>query len=489
MTQPLSKIPQADAASELLRRKQARRNLAPFIEYVRPGWRAANIHKQICGELEAVQRREIDRLLIQVCPQHGKSTTSSIGFPAWSLGQQMKQDVAVISATESLAVEFGREVRNTVAGTECRAIFPQLSLAADSQAAGRWHTDEGGSFLSLGIGGQFFGRGADLAIIDDPFSSWEDAQSELERKRVWDWYDGTFYNRVRPKGAIVVIQHRLHENDLIGQLLHHSAKGHGADRWRVVNLKASPDLWPERYTAEAYARIRANMHPLKWAALYEQQPLPDEGSFFKRDWFQFFDPHAMPECHFYTSGDFAVTDDGGDYTEIATHGYSNGVLYLGAEGWSGRTTADVWIEELISQAARRRSFAFFGEGGPIRRAIEPFLLRRMRERSQYVRLEWLTRGHDKPTMARSLQGMAAMGKVKIADTAYGHRLLAQLLQFPLAQIDDGVDMAALMAMAIDQAHPAVVLPPTPKQAPRGPRTYEEFIKHAERNVGEVQRIR
>jgi phage terminase large subunit-like protein len=80
----------------------------------------------------------------------------------------------------------------------------------------------------------------------------------------------------------------------------------------------------------------------------------------------------------------------------------------------------------------------------------------MRERRKFCRLEWIVRGHDKATMARPLQAMASAGKVKIADTEFGHSLLTQLLQFPAGMHDDDVDMASLMALAIDQAHPAMV---------------------------------
>ncbi len=81
------------------------------------------------------------------------------------------------------------------------------------------------------------------------------------------------------------------------------------------------------------------------------------------------------------------------------------------------------------------------------------------------------RGHDKATMARPLQAMAASGKVKIADTEYGHHLLTQLLQFPAGRLDDAVDMAALMGMAIADAHPAIT--PAAKPAERKPRDYED----------------
>ena len=476
-----------EAAQELLRRRRSRKSLLAFTEYTRPGWVAANVHRQICEQLERVVRREIDRLCITVPPQHGKSTATR-SAAAWSLGLRQNQDVALVSATESLATEFGRDVRNTVSGRECRNVFPDLELAADSQAAGRWHTKQGGSFLSLGIGGQFFGRGADLAIIDDPFSTWESAQSEVDRTKVADWYDGTLYNRVRPGGAIVLIQHRLHEEDLIGVLAERAK--FGADEFEVVNLKASPDLWPERYTAEALERIRLNMHPLKWSALYLQNPLPDEGTFFKLAHLPLVPPSDVPKgAHRYCSGDFAVTDDGGDFTDIATHAYAGDTLYLGLEGWHGQKSADVWIETLIDQFAAHKPFAFFGEGGPIRRSIEPFLNRRMIERKAWVECVWMPRPKDKPTSARSLQGMTALGKVKIVDSEYGRHLRAQMLKFPGSKEDDAVDMAVNFAMAVDQAHPSILPPPKVEpEAPRGARTIQEIVDRHEQRESVRRRI-
>lgn len=422
-------------------------------------------------------------------PQHGKSSIASKRYPAYTLALNPAHDLISASATHELAEDFGRDVRNCINSQEFGRLYPELKLAEDSQAKGKWSTNGGGSYYAVGIGGSLFGRGATRVVIDDPFASWEDAQSEISRERVWEWYTGTLYNRVRPTGAIVLIQHRMHEADLAGRLIERQAQG--ADKWEIIELPAIGQdgaLWPERYNLEALDRIRINTHPLKWSALYQQNPMPEEGTFFRRDWFEFFDPRKVPHCHKYMSGDFAVTEGGGDFTEIATHGYLEGCLHLAMDGWRGQTTADIWIETLLDQAQLHQPFAFFGESGPIRRSIEPFLLRRMSERTTFLRCEWLVRGHDKPTMARPLQAMASMGKIKIADTEYGHQLLSQLLKFPSGQRDDGVDMAALMALAINDAHPAVLVPEKPHEPPRGAKTIEEMVRRYEQRQSESRRI-
>jgi hypothetical protein len=452
-----------EAARELLRRDDASQSLLAFTEYTTLNWSAGKIHREICAQLDRVVSGEIDRLMLLCPPQHGKSQITSRRFPAYLLGRDPRLDIISASATAELAEGFGRDVRNVIGSREYFNVFPETVLAEDSQAKGRWNTKQGGSYYAVGVGGQLFGRGG-AAIIDDPFGSWTDAQSELQREKVWEWYQGTLYNRIRPGQPIIVIQHRMHEDDLAGRLIEKQKSG--GDRWEIVNLPALIDdpPWIERYDSAALARIKANTDPRQWSALYLQNPTPDEGTFFKREWFEFFDPKKAVG-HKYSTGDFAVTPDGGDYTELATHAYNGDTLYLAVEGWRGQTAADMWIERWIDQFGAHKPLCAFGESGQIRRAVEPFLTRRMRERRTYCRTEWLVRGADKATSARPLQAMAAMGKVKIADTDYGHHLLSQMLQFPAGKYDDAVDMAALMGMAIDQAHPAML---TSKQPDRPP---------------------
>src|SRR5256885_2302819 len=91
-------------------------------------------------------------------------------------------------------------------------------------------------------------------------------RGEIDRNRVWDWYTGTLYNRVRPGGAIVLIQHRMHEADLAGRLIERQKEG--GDKWEIIRLPAlTPEgaLWPERYDIGALERIRLNTAPLKWS--------------------------------------------------------------------------------------------------------------------------------------------------------------------------------------------------------------------------------
>lgn len=443
-------LSQQAAASELLARRKARASLLGFTQYTNPAYVAAPHHALIADALEGVERGEIKRLMITMPPRHGKSELASRRFPAWCLGRNAEKQIIAASYNSDLANDFGREVRNIVHSPEFGALF-NVELAQDSKAANRWHTDKGGMYVAAGVGTAITGRGADILLIDDPFKDREEADSELRRQRVWDWYTSTAYTRLMPGGAIVVINTRWHDDDLSGRLL--AEQESEGDKWELLSLPAidakGEALWPDWYPLDRLEQIKSVLPARDWNALYQQNPIPDDGDYFKAGWFGEYD--ELPEnLRMYGASDYAVTDGDGDYTEHGIAGAdSNNNLYI-ADWWRGQTTSDVWIEKKCDLILAHSPQCWFGEAGPIRRAIEPFLMRRMQAREAYCRIEWLPSIHDKPTRARPIQAMASMGKIFLPKNApWKHELLSQLLRFPAAKFDDGVDVMSLFGRGLE----------------------------------------
>ena len=441
-----------------LKRRQARNSLLAFTEYTNPQYQPANHHRLIAEKLEAVERGEIDRLMIFMPPRHGKSELASKRFPAWCLGRNPTRQIIAASYNSDLANDFGRNVRNIVDEPEFREVFSSVTLATDSHAANRMNTNHGGAYVAAGVGTAVTGRGAHIALIDDPFKDREEADSERRRDVVWDWYRSTLFTRLMPEGAIVLIQTRWHEDDLAGRLLESESD------WEVLELPAlntdGKALWPEWYGEAALERIKATVGPREWSALYQQKPQPDEGTFFQRAWFKEWE--ALPTLRYYGTSDYAVTDGGGDYTVHRIWGIDAAGAIYRVDGWRGQASSDVWIERKLDLIDKYKPLAWFGEGGVIQKAIEPMLRRRMNERKIFCRLEWLPSVADKPTRARSFQAMAASGRVYFEKDAD----LSEFLVFPAGKNDDDVDTASLIGRAIDQAHPAMVLPTEPPKRKR-----------------------
>ena len=421
-------------------------------------------HDYLLSELQAVERGEVSNLMVLMPPGSAKSSYSSVLFPTYFMGRHPEKSVIAVSHTDELAARFGRRVRNVVATPAYRALWG-FGVAADSAAAGRWENERGGEYFAAGVGGSITGRRGDLGVIDDPVKSREAADSDKQRETDWQWYLNDFLTRLKPGARQIVVMTRWHEDDLGGRILEREAH-----KWRVVRLPmlAGNDdpigrapgelLWSEWFTPEMVERAQMDMR--SWNALYQQNPVPDDGSYFKSDWFGEYD-QAPESLSIYGASDFAVTDGGGDYTEHGVFGVDHNSNIYVLDWWRGQTASDVWIERLCDLIRAHTPMQWFGESGPIRRAVEPFLMRRMQERNAYCWIEWLPSIAEKTARARSIQARASMGKVFLPRHApWKTDVLTQLLRFPTGKHDDAVDVFSLMGRALED----LVAPPT-KQRP------------------------
>jgi predicted phage terminase large subunit-like protein len=433
---------------EIQRREQAHLSLARFIEYREAGYTPRPHHLLLIKALEAVERGDIERLMVCMPPGSAKSTYTSIEFPAWYLGRNPERSVIAASHTQELAERFGRRVRNVCASDAVAKVFG-IGVAEDSSSAGRWDTTRGGEYFAAGVGGSITGRRADLAVIDDPVKSREDADSERSRQKAWDWYTNDLLTRLKPGAKQIVVMTRWHEDDLGGRILDRERS-----RWHLIELamealpgdplgrKAGERLWPDWFTQEMVDTAKLDVRA--WNALYQQQPATEDGDYFKRDWLEL-EYEKLPEkLRLYGVSDFAVTEDGGDYTEHGIFGADQAGNHYVVDWWYGQTAADEWIERMCDMITHHEPQCWIGEAGPIRRSVEPFMRKRMIERGAIARVEWLASIADKPTRARSFQALASMGKVLWPKHAtWKAHVQGQLLRFPAGKHDDAVDVCGL----------------------------------------------
>lgn len=473
-----------DAAAELLRRRQARQGLLAFTRYTFPGYRPAPHHTLIADTLDAVARGEKKRVLIFMPPRHGKSELASKRFPAFFLGSDPKKNIIAASYNSDLASDFGREVRGIVASEEYRALF-NVELSQDSKAANRWHTSERGMYVAAGVGGSLTGRGAHVLLIDDPIKNREEADSEVIREKVWRWYTSTAYTRLENdidpadvldddwlwrdfmrdvdagradamEGAIVVVLTRWHEDDLAGRLL--KQQDEGGEKWEVLELPAistnengdEQSLWPAKYPLGRLQKIRSVIGPRDWSALYQQAPAPDEGLYFKKEWFRYC-TELPKHLRYYGASDYAVTADGGDYTVHVVVGVDpDDSLYV-VDLWRQQTESNVWIDVFCDLVKKYKPLMWAEEHGQILKSLGPFIDKRMREKKAYCAREQFTSVNDKPTRARSFQARMAMGKVYFPiGASWLSDLETELLSFPAGKNDDQVDAAGLAGRLLDE---------------------------------------
>jgi len=234
----------------------------------------------------------------------------------------------------------------------------------------------------------------------------------------------------------------------------------------VLSLPAIKDdkaLWPEWYPIERLEQIRSVLPARDWNALYQQNPIPDEGDYFKLEWFC--DYEELPEkLTVYGASDYAVTDGDGDYTEHGVFGVDfNKNIYV-LDWWRGQTSSDVWIDKKCDLIVKHKPSCWFGEAGPIRRAIEPFMMSRLTQRNAFCRIEWLPSVSDKATRARRIQGVARMAKVFFPkNSAWKGDVLNQMIRFPAGKHDVSVDVMSLIGRGLEFIRTPSTAKPREKQ--------------------------
>ena len=314
-----------DKYKELHEREQYQTSFLEFVKYVWPSFITGNHHKIFAEKLERVARGKLKRLIVNMPPRHTKSEFASYLFPAWVMGQSPSTKIIQATHTAELAVGFGRKVKNLLDSDIYRDVFPDMELARDAKASGRWSTNEGGEYYAVGVGGALAGRGANLCIIDDPVSE-QDALSPTALDNIYEWYTSGPRQRLQPGGSIIIVMTRWSIRDLTAKVLQKQAEG-GADQWEVVEFPAIfPDtdnvLWPEFWSRDELEGVRASIPVAKWNAQYLQNPTAEEGAIIKREWWNVWDHDDPPVVDYVIqSYDTAFTkSERADYSAITTWG-------------------------------------------------------------------------------------------------------------------------------------------------------------------------
>lgn len=420
------------------------------------GLEPARHHLLLLDRLEAIERGEIDRLIVLMPPGSAKSTYVSTLFPPWYLARHPDHAIVAASHTAELAERFGRRVRNII-NEHCATLG--IDLAPDIQAAGQWETTAGGEYFAVGVLGAVTGRRADLVIIDDPVKSRAEADSETVRDRVWEWWKADLSTRQKPGAKIVLVMTRWHEDDLGGRVL--AEMDTGGRRWEVLSLPMEAEqhdplgrvpgepLWPEWFTDDMRADAKRDQRT--WSALYQQRPAPDTGTYFSRDWLRpALSPPRREDMRVYGGSDYAVTSNDGDWTVHAVIGVDPDSRLWLLDIWRGQTASDLWIEAFCDLVRQWKPIGWAEENGQIKAGVGPFLVKRMRERQAFVaRHPFPTRG-DKAVRAQSIRGRMANGGLHyLASAPWRVDLETELMSFPAGKHDDQVDALGLIGQLLD----------------------------------------
>jgi predicted phage terminase large subunit-like protein len=447
----------SQAAAELLARKQARTSLSGFAGYMLDVEPALH-HQIICEHIERLLDDEWDELIVLAPPGSAKSTYTSVALPPYAMGKAPKPiHVLTASYSTELAEKWGRKIRGLVNGEKYQSIFPHLALSEESKSSGRWATNRGDELYAAGVGSGILGFRADLGIIDDPVSGFEQAQSISQLSKIHEWYETDFVTRLKPKAKVVLICQRLARNDLAGYLIDRNVtKETKRQKVLVLRMEAEENdplgreigdrLWPDWYTAEMVEDAKRD--EFKWKTLYQQEPPADEGSWVSAEDIQFRPSPVRPEV-VYGMSDLALSVNTGDYTvHFIVAVDSNGDWDI-IEGRRKRTDSNASSDDIISLCNTYKPREWLIDDDNASKVFVHLVATRARELSTHVPWKPMPmRGQDKETRAAPLRGQFKRRKVYMPpDAPFVKWLVPELLMFPNALgqgVDDGVDSLGLM---------------------------------------------
>lgn len=488
------------AQAEMASRVLSKRRLLPFIQRMNDQYQAGWVHEDVCRRLEKfsedVANKKSPRLMLLMPPRSGKSEIASRCFPAWHLGRFPDHEFIACSYNMDLAVDFSRKVKAVLEDPNYQNVFPATKLDPDNRSAEKWvvHGKRGG-YVAAGVGGGITGRGAHVLVIDDPIKSAEDADSGDNREKLWQWYLSTAYSRLAPGGGVLLVNTWWHDDDLSGRLqtlMRTGSEDQHIDQFIVVKYPAIAEadeylnhvtnlieydappsdphtllrhkgeaLHPARYDLDKLLRIKAqNKGGRWWSALYQQNPVPDDGGYFEKAQFRRALAPSHKKCNVFIAWDFAISErKHNDYT-VGTVGIQddNDILHIVDQIRFRSGDAFFIVDSILTLAAKWYSptLQLGFEDGQIYRSLEALLKKRMRERHVYPPITVLKPLTDKLTRARALQGRMQQGMVSFTTEGEWYDSARQeMLRFPAGAHDDQVDSLAYVAMmAVGREPPA-----------------------------------
>jgi len=432
----------------------------------------ARHHRFINERLEKASRREIKRLIITLPPGSAKSTYASVQFPPWFLWQRPESTILSCSCNAELATSFGRRCRNLI---ETQQDVLSYGLSAHSKAADLWETSNGGLYMAAGVNTKIAGRRADLGIIDDPIGSKEDADSKLYRDKQWEWFAYDFRPRLKPDAVVVLIQTRWHEEDLAGRLIAEEGLSTEGGEWTLVRIPLiaetddpigrSPGdyLWPEYFNEKLVSDARKN-HRV-FSCLYQGDPEPDEGNFFKKEWLLEYGPNDLPkELRYYCTSDHAVSErQQADLTCLLPFGVdTHGDIWILPDVCWQQMPTDETVRQMLSLMKRRRPLVWWAEREHISKSIKPFLLQQMKAEQVFVNIEDITPTRDLTSRAQSINARMSMKTVHFPSfPSWWPQARKEILAFPGGKHDDFVSALALIGLGLDRLVHANIERPKP----------------------------
>lgn len=430
-------------------------SLIAFSTLTHPNYVPSWHHRQIGEAMKRVKEGTCKRLIITMPPRHGKTELASIRFAPWVFTTCDDLQIITASYAGEFSDELGAKARGVIESEIYQSLWPHAKLRRGTRAVSRWNTMNGCSYYGVGVGGPLTGKGAHILLIDDPHKNREEAESDIVRGKVWDWFRSTAYTRLEKDGAVIIIMTRWHEDDLVGRVLE------SGEEWEVLSLPAIAEedevhrvvgqaLWPEKYDADTLQTIERTVGEREWNALYQQHPTSPKGILFKVENVPIIEAEPA-DYDWVRAWDFASLDHDGDYTAGVRIGFKEGRIVIG-DMVRFQGTPDRVFDVTKATASRDSKKTRIGIPQDPGQAGKSHVQAMSKNLSGY-RIVSTPESGSKTLRAEAFAAQVNVGNVSLVRGPWNSAYLEELRAFPNGRHDDQVDASSrAYAMFVDN-HP------------------------------------
>jgi len=262
---------------------------------------------------------ERHRLLVNVPPEHAKSTVITVNYSTYRIALDPNVRIIVVSKTLVKAREFVYAIKQRL--SHPRWLKLQNAYGPEGgwkQDADTWRTDTvylGGdarnssekdpTIQALGMGGQIYGARADLIILDDVITT---ANAHEWDKQI-NWLQKEVITRLGKNGKLLVVGTRIAANDLYKELRNPKHWSGGRSPFTYMGMPAVlqftddpkdwTTLWKEsdvpwdgdedipaneagfypKWDGPSLFKRRSEVTPSTWALVYQQEDIQEDSVF------------------------------------------------------------------------------------------------------------------------------------------------------------------------------------------------------------------
>lgn len=472
------------ALKEELYKRAAERSLYEFYQQAWPQMDPAefsgNWHLQgIAEHLEAVNRGEIKRLVVNVPPRSSKTKLISYAWPSWTWLQDKAPlagpQVGFIFASYALNLSLEHAVgqRRLVKSPWYQERWGErFRILEDQDKQIKFENDVGGHRTTTSVDGTLTGRGAEIICIDDPHNV-VDAESKTTRESVIKWFREALPSRLnnQKEGAIVVVMQRVHEEDVSGAALEmgyehlmipmefdEGRKCVTSIGWEDPRETDGELMWPDKFPRPVVDRLKTALDSYAYAGQYQQAPTPRGGGIIKREWWnEWENPDPNRKNHFpkfsyvvasldpaYTEkqeNDYSAFSMWGVFHESEMHrGYNTPVLkpkVMLIWAWRDRLPLHELVQKVHNDCVKYRADTLLVEAKASGISVQQEM-RRMFSTGDYG-IQMINPRGDKVARVQAISHFFYDGMVYAPPKRWAQAVVDQVSVFPKGAHDDDVD--------------------------------------------------